>query len=78
MSVIDGLKKNFKIIMDLRFPLFFFDEIVSKGESMEKEKIDKFYNDNDIDKIDDWKKDYDGNWENPPIPEGKRIVFECF
>lgn len=45
---------------------------------MEKEKIDKFYNDNDIDKIDDWKKDYDGNWENPPIPEGKRIVFECF
>ena len=41
---------------------------------MGKEEHEKY----DFDKSDDVDKEYDGNWENPPIPKGKRIVFEVF
>lgn len=44
---------------------------------MKKEEIEKFYEKNEFDygNID---KEYDGNWENPPIPEGKRIIYKTF
>jgi hypothetical protein len=78
LLVINDLKRNFKIINRFGVGGYYFVKLLLKGEIMEKERIDKFYDDNKVDKIDELKKDYDGNWENPPIPEGKRLVFECY
>lgn len=51
---------------------------------MKKEDIDKFYEKYDFDKSDIIGKKFDDNWrfpkiwENPPIPKGKRLIFEVF
>lgn len=45
---------------------------------MTKDELEKFYKKYGIENGGNLDKDYDGNWENPPIPEGKRLVFRTY
>ena len=45
---------------------------------MKKEEIDKFFDKYGIEKAKEIEPKYPRNWENPPIPHGMRLVFECY
>lgn len=45
---------------------------------MEKEEIENFYKKHDVEKTDELKDKYPRFWENRPIPEGMRRVFNLY
>ena len=45
---------------------------------MTKEEIDRFYEKYGLGNGGNFDEDYDGNWENPPIPNGKRLIFKAY
>jgi hypothetical protein len=45
---------------------------------MERDELEKFFKKHGIDEDKEMDEDYDGNWENHPIPEGKRLVFRTY
>ncbi len=75
---------NHYLRLKASFNLYTIEDIIiitnflNKVIYMKKEEIEKFYDKHDFDKSDVIDKKYDGNWENPPIPEGKKLVFEVF
>lgn len=45
---------------------------------MTLEELEEFYKKYGIEKSNENRKNYKGIWENPPVPEGKRLVFTCY
>ena len=45
---------------------------------MDKEEIDRFYDEFGVKKAKKIENKFQRFWENPPIPEGMKLIFRCY